>query len=93
MQRLREARTQHKERALHMLGRFKKMITDFVRDSDESHHASTRNHVMKVFNELVKQSLAVLDWSRYSFCSTAVDLLAFLDETLQNLYKKTQGFK
>lgn len=48
---------------------------------------------MKTFNELVRQSLALVDWTRTEHSEIAVGYIRFIDEALQILAKKTNNFK
>lgn len=48
---------------------------------------------MKLFNELIRQSMSQLDWCRLQSCDVAVEYIEFVAEMLNLLSKKTNGFK
>jgi hypothetical protein len=50
-------------------------------------------YLMRTYNELVRQSLARIDWSRSRFCDIAINQIRFVDDMLSLLAKKTNNFK
>lgn len=48
---------------------------------------------MASYNELIRQSLARVDWSRSRYCDLAIDQIRFVDDMLALLAKKTNNYK
>lgn len=65
-----------------------------VAQGDNSSYAGkSKTMVLKVFNFIANEALAIIDWNRQQFTELGIEMLALIDEVLQLLYKKSQGFK